>query len=300
MKVILNGRLVPEQEAVVSAFDRGFLHGDGLFETLRLYDGRPFRWAQHLARLQRGAGLLDLALPFDPAALRDLADDLVIENRMPNAVLRIAVSRGVGPRGYSPKGAGPPTFVLSLHPAPVLDPENPPCWRLMRSSFSVPAGDQFACAKHASRLVHVLARAEAEAKGFDEALLLNSFGEVAEATSSNLFWIESGTVCTPPLSSGALGGVTRGLVLELCATLRVPVQERSAPFHALERADGIFLTQSVWEIVSVHSIDNHPVGQAAVVGQIRAAFGEWVHRETQPRSPPGRTSTPAPSGACEG
>jgi len=281
MMVILNGQLVPEREAVVSVFDRGFLYGDGLFETLRLYQGRPFRWAQHLERLQRGAAVLNLSLPFDSAMLRRFVDDLVNENRMPNAVLRIAVSRGVGLRGYSPRGAGPPTLIMSLQPAPVLDPADPPCWRLMCSSFSIPAGDQFARAKHASRLVQVLARAEAEAKGFDEALLLNSAGEVAEATSSNLFWIENGTACTPPLSSGALDGVTRGVVSEICATLRVPVQEHSAPLEALQRADGVFLTQSVWEIVPVRSIDHHPVGQAAVVDQLRAIYRELVRRETQ-------------------
>jgi aminodeoxychorismate lyase len=282
MKVVLNGQLVPEKEAVVSAFDRGFLYGDGLFETLRLYRGRPFRWVQHLERLQRGASLLNLPLPFEPTALRRLVDDLVIENRMPNAVLRIAVSRGVGPRGYSPKGAGPPTLVMSLHPAPILDPANPPRWRLMRSSFSVPAGNQLAAAKHTSRLVHVLARAEAEAKGFDEALLLNSAGEVAEAASSNLFWIERGSLCTPPLSSGALDGVTRAVIFELSAAQGLPTQERPITPEELRAAEAVFLTQSVWEIVSVHSIDNHPVGQVAVVDQIRAAYRELVPRETQP------------------
>jgi branched-chain amino acid aminotransferase len=282
MKVVLNGRLVPETEAVVSAFDRGFLYGDGLFETLRLYRGAPFRWAQHLDRLQRGANLLHLPLPFDPTALRRLADDLVRENRMPDAVLRIAVSRGIGPRGYSPKGAGPPTLVMSLHPAPVLDPANPPRWRLMRSSLSVPPGDPLASAKHTSRLAHVLARAEAEAKGFDEALLLNSAGEVAEAASSNLFWIERGIVSTPPLSSGALAGVTRGVVFELCAARGLPTQERSITPEELRVAEAVFLTQSVWEIVSIHAIDYHPVGQVAVVDQIRAAYRELVRREIQP------------------
>jgi aminodeoxychorismate lyase len=280
MKVVLNGRLVPETEAVVSAFDRGFLYGDGLFETLRLYRGRPFRWAQHLDRLKHGATVLNLPLPFDPTALRRLIDDLVSENRMPDAVLRIAVSRGVGPCGYSPKGAGPPTLVMSLHPAPVLNPANPPRWRLMRSSFSVPAGNQLAAAKHASRLVHVLARAEAEAKGFDEALLLNSAGEVAEAASSNLFWIERGIVCTPPLSSGALDGVTRAVICELSAAQGLPTQQRSITPEELRAAEAVFLTQSVWEIVSVHSIDNHPVGPVAVVDRIRAAYRELVRRET--------------------
>lgn len=279
MKVVLNGKLVPEAEAVVSVFDRGFLYGDGLFETLRLYQGRPFRWAQHLERLQRGAALLGLALPFDGIALRRFAEDLVRENRMPEAVLRIAVSRGVGPRGYSPKGAGPSTLVMSLHPAPQIDAANPPCWRLCRSSFTVPTGEQLARAKHASRLVHVLARAEAEAKGFDDAILLNSAGEVVETTGANLFWIEDGTVCTPPLSTGALAGVTRGIVLELCATQGIRCAERSIPVEALLRTNAVFLTQTVWEIVSVQSIDRVRFNPSPVVEQIQAAYRELVRAE---------------------
>ncbi len=279
MKVVLNGRLIAESEAVISAFDRGFLYGDGLFETLRLYHGRPFGWARHMARLRRGAQQLELALPLDPVALRRWVDELVRENQMPNAVLRLTVSRGVGSRGDSPKGAGPPTLVMSLHPAPVLDPADPPCWRLMRSAFRLPAGDAFAATKHSSRLIQVLARAEAEANGFDDALLLNTGGEIAETTSSNLFWIGRGSVGTPPLSSGALDGVTRGVVLELCAELRLPVEEKDLPFDTLKRADGLFLTQSAWEIVSVHSIDREPAGSSALVDRIRAAYRDRVERE---------------------
>ena len=280
MMVILNGQLLPEREAVVSVFDRGFLYGDGLFETLRLYQGRPFRWAQHLERLQRGAAILNLSLPFDSARLRGFVDDLVSTNQMPEAVLRIAVSRGVGPRGYSPQDAGPPTWVMSLHPAPVLDPANPPCWRLMRSSFAVPAGERLARAKHASRLVHVLARAEAEAKGFDDALLLTPVGEVVETTGANLFWIEHGTVCTPPLSSGALAGVTRGVVLELCATHGIRCAERSISVEALVRTDTVFLTQTVWETVSVQSIDGVRFSPSPTVDRIRAAYRELIRAET--------------------
>jgi aminodeoxychorismate lyase len=280
MKVVLNGNIVPEAEAVVSVFDRGFLYGDGLFETLRLYQGQPFRWAQHLDRLQQGAAVLSLPLPFDGATLRRFADDLLNENHMPDAILRIAVSRGLGPRGYSPKGAGPPTWAMSLHPAPILDPANPPCWRLMRSSYTVPAGERLASAKHASRLVHVLASAEATAKGFDDALLLNTAGVVVEATGSNVFWIERGAVRTPPLSSGALAGVTRGIVLELCATLAMPAQEEPASLEQLQQSDGLFLTQTAREIVSVRSLDDAPVKPSPVVEQIRAAYREEVRRET--------------------
>src|ERR1051325_10559917 len=100
MQMFLNGRFVPERRAVISVLDRGFLYGDGLFETMRVCRGRPFRWAQHLDRLERGAAFLNLRLPVSDAALRRFAERLVRKNRMPEALLRLTASRGVGPRGY--------------------------------------------------------------------------------------------------------------------------------------------------------------------------------------------------------
>src|SRR5688572_5823469 len=109
MIVFLNGKFVPEQEAVISVFDRGFLLGDGLFETLRVYGGVPFRWDDHQRRLQQGAEFLKLKLPFSAGQFLNAAHELIQRNRMPESLLRLTVSRGVGPRGYSPKGAEQPT-----------------------------------------------------------------------------------------------------------------------------------------------------------------------------------------------
>src|SRR5438067_521506 len=120
--VFLNGKLVLEREAVVSVFDRGFLYGDGLFETMRVANGNPFRWKQHWHRLNCGAKFLGIRLTFSETELRKAADRLVAENALPESLLRLSVSRGVGPRGYSPKGADHPTTVISLHPAPKINP----------------------------------------------------------------------------------------------------------------------------------------------------------------------------------
>src|SRR5438309_3237606 len=109
MIVLLNGQFVPEEQAVVSVFDRGFLYGDGLFETLRIFDGKPFRWEQHIQRLQRGAEFLNIYLPFRPEALLGFVQELIIKDQLPDSLLRITLSRGVGLRGYSPKGAERPT-----------------------------------------------------------------------------------------------------------------------------------------------------------------------------------------------
>src|SRR5438874_2265770 len=133
MRVFVNGQFVPEEEAVVSVLDRGFLYGDGLFEAVRIFNGQPFRWFQHLERLQRGAEFLGIKLPFSPDALRGFAEELILQNEMPDSLLRLTLSRGIGPRGYSPKGAEQPTIVMSLHPVPALHQEKAPRWRLVTS-----------------------------------------------------------------------------------------------------------------------------------------------------------------------
>src|SRR2546421_6588682 len=121
MIVFLNGQFVPESQAVVSVFDRSFLYGDGLFETMRIRNGKPFRWAQHLDRLGQGAEFLKIKLPFAGAELQEFVAGLVRRNEMPEALLRLTLSRGVGVRGYSPKGAEQPLIAMSLHPIPAIE-----------------------------------------------------------------------------------------------------------------------------------------------------------------------------------
>ncbi|MGZ5569184.1 MAG: aminotransferase class IV, partial [Limisphaerales bacterium] len=139
MIVFLNGKFVPEEQAVVSIFDRGFLYGDGLFEAIRIRAGKPFRWNQHLQRLQQGADLLKLKLPFSSENLLTYAQELSAKNHMPEAILRLYVSRGIGERGYSPKGANNPFLAMALYPTPSIDLNNPPRRKVLIAKISVPA-----------------------------------------------------------------------------------------------------------------------------------------------------------------
>ncbi|MBU6398699.1 MAG: aminotransferase class IV [Verrucomicrobia bacterium] len=280
MQVFLNGQFVPEDQAYVSVFDRGFLYGDALFETLRVYGGRPFRWRQHLERLQRGADYLRLRLPFAPDALRGFADELLRRNAVSETVLRLTLTRGVGPRGYSPRRADRPFLVMELWPAPPVEAEAADGWRVIVSSIRVPADDPLAAFKTANKLPQVLARAEADAQGADEALLLNHAGNVTEATASNLFWIQQGTVLTPPLSSGVLPGVTRALVLELCAALGIPCAEADVKAEGLKAAEGAFLSRSTSEIVEVVALDGVAIKRSGVVPRLRRAYRDVVRFET--------------------
>jgi aminodeoxychorismate lyase len=280
MQVFLNGQFVSEDQAYVSVFDRGFLYGDALFETLRVYGGTPFRWTQHLERLRHGAEYLRLRVPYTPAELRAYADDLILRNATPDGILRITLTRGVGPRGYSPKWAAHPFLAMDVHPAPALDFTEPPGWRVIVSSIRVPANDPLATFKTANKLHQVLAHAEAEAQGADTALLLNTNGDVAEAANSNAFWIESGTVCTTPVASGVLPGIARALVLDLCPALSLACAEKNINAEALKTANGVFLTLSTLEIVEVISLDGTPLKRSPIVDQIRRAYREVVVRET--------------------
>jgi len=274
--IFLNGRFVPEDRAVVSVLDRGFLYGDGLFETLRICNGRPFRWAQHLERLQRGAEFLKIKLPVAPGKLLAAAGKLIAKNKMPDAVLRIALSRGVGLRGYSPKGANSPTLVMSLHPAPDAGSGT---WKLVTASFRLPVNDSLARFKTANKLTQILARAEADEAGADDALLLNARGRVVEATAGNLFWVSKDVVCTPPVSAGILPGVTRAVILEICRKLKIKPRERAPRAQELFSAQGVFLSLSSWGIVEAVELDGRRLRRAAVVKKIRQAYAELLRVE---------------------
>jgi branched-chain amino acid aminotransferase len=279
MIVFLNGQFVPESQAVISVFDRGFLYGDGLFEGIRIFNGIPFRWKQHLERFQRGANFLRIAVPFSAEAMEEFAKRLIMENQMPNSLLRLTLSRGIGPRGYSPKNAERPTLVMANYPMPAVDPSNPPAWRLFISSFRLPAGEPLARFKNLNKLPQVLARAEADAEGADEALLLNSDGYVVEGSTSNLFWIRNGTVCTPPLPSGILPGVTRAVVMELCGKLGIDMREENIASVELHKMDGAFLSLSSTGIAEVAFLNGKPQKRSPVARRLSEAYWSTVQSE---------------------
>jgi branched-chain amino acid aminotransferase len=294
MIVCLNGRFVPEDRAVVSVLDRGFLYGDGLFESLRVSNGRPFRWDQHMDRLRQGAGYLGIRIPFSAVSLRQMADRLISRNRMPESILRLTLSRGIGSRGYSPAGAGRPTLVMTLCSAPAgtsgrvpvrRGPDArqrvpPPRWRLVTASTRLPAGEPLSRFKTCNKLSQVVARAEADAAGADEALLLNTDGFVVEGSSSNVFWIERDSVCTPPPGAGVLPGVTRAVVLEICRSRGLRTRESSLTLAKLKRRQGVFLTLSSRGIVEARSLDGRALSSSVLVRDLRLAYWKLVQAET--------------------
>jgi aminodeoxychorismate lyase len=277
MLVFLNGHFLPEAQAVVPVNDRGFLLGDGLFETIRVVNGRSFRMAQHLERMARGAEFLKIKSPFAPKELEKIAAQLIEQNKMPDAILRVTLTRGPGERGYSPKNAGTPTIVMTSHAAPSL--ENPVEWNLVTSSFHIPAADPLSSFKTTSKILHVMARAEAAEKGADEALLINTNGEVAETASGNLFWVYEDKICTVPTGRGVLPGITRAVVLEICQSLGLQVNKRVIKAEALRNSAGIFVTQSALGIVPVVAFNGEPVAPSPLVDQIAQAYNEMLAKK---------------------
>ena len=154
---------------------------------------------------------------------------------------------------------------MTLHAAPPLDAENPVQWSLITSSYRIPAADPLSSFKTLNKLTHVMARVEAVEQGADEALLINTNGEVAETASGNLFWVYQDKICTVPTGRGVLPGITRAVVLEICQTLGLPTNKRVIKPEALRNSEGIFITQSALGIVPVTSFDGEPVAPSPLV-----------------------------------
>lgn len=266
MQVFLNGRFIPEAQAVVPISDRGFLYGDGLFETIRVSGNRAIWWTRHLERLQQGAAFLNLALPWPAEKLHEFAITLIRQNGMADAVLRVALTRGSGSRGYSPKDANNPTLAMTLRPLPPVASS----LRLVTASLRVPANCPLAGFKTANKLLQVMARAEAEARGADEAIFLNTDGHVAEAAASNVFWLVDGAVCTPPVADGALAGIAREVLLQTCQARNIPARELHLKPDGLFQADGVFLTNSVAGIVPVSELDGIALVRSPFISELQA------------------------------
>ena len=276
MLVFLNGQFVPEAQAVIPVNDRGFMYGDGLFETLRVVEGRPFRLPQHLERMMRGADFLKIQCPFTPKELDEFAGRLIAQNQLPEAILRVVLTRGPGERGYTPRNDGRSTVVMTLHPAP--PPEQSASWSLVTSSHRIPAAEPLSAFKTLNKLTHVMARGQALEQGADEALLVNTNGEVAETASGNLFWVYQDTVCTVPTGRGILPGITRAVVLEICQAMGFATNKRVIKPDALRRSEGLFITQSALGIVPVSTFDGEPVTPSPLVDQIVQAYAAILAR----------------------
>ncbi len=286
MRVHLNGRLVDEREALVSAFDRGFLLGDGVFESMRSVAGRIFRIGRHLERLRRSASLIGLDLPQDGAAIPRAVDETLRANGLREARARVTITRGPGRPGDYLYAPGPPTIVIVTLPFREIDP----AVREAGIDVSIPRRRQVPpdvldpAIKSTSRLSSVLARREASACGSFEAILLDAQGNLTEGTVSNLFIVSRGRLLTPALPDGCLPGITRAAVIDLAREDAIEVREECLPAAALDSADELFLTNTSWEILPVARVDGRPIASGRpgpVARDLLVRYRGLVRRECE-------------------
>lgn len=247
--------------------DRGLTLGDGLFETLLVVDGQPMLWPQHIARLVRGCAALGLPPPHEPA-LQAAARAAIEQAGLARgeAALRLTWTAGSGGRGLDRPAAPEPRLLAAA--APVGRPQPA---RLVTASVRRNDGSPASRLKTLSYLDNVLAREEARAAGGDEALMLNTRGEVACAGAANVFWVREGRIFTPALECGVLDGVARAVVLDFARESGLAIEEVRGPPAMLAAAEAAFLTNSLTGVRAVASLDGRPLSGSPLVQQLAQA-----------------------------
>jgi branched-subunit amino acid aminotransferase/4-amino-4-deoxychorismate lyase len=250
-------------------FDRGFLYGDGVFETMRVYGGHVFRWNEHLARLAVGLQFLGIEPPLSPEEMRAAGRVLIERNHLWDGVIRVYVTSGTGEWGT----VAASTLVIFAQPR-VYE-----AVRLRAVLSSIRIDPPVSAHKTANRIPYLLARLEARRAHADEAVLRNRAGHVAEFFAANLFAVRRGTLYTPPLEDGPLNGITRRAVLELAGAAKIPVSESSFPPEFLADADEVFATNSLIEVVPVSAIGDRAYDAVPVTLRLQTAYRQLVREE---------------------
>src|SRR6266536_2416992 len=279
MRIYLDGRFCDENDAKISVFDHGLLYGDGIFEGIRAYNGRVFRLKEHIDRLFCSAKAILLNLPRPHAAVMRAVVETCRQNNLRDGYIRLLVTRGVGTLGLNPNRCKNPSVIVIADTIQLYPPEfylsgleiiTVPTVRNLHSALN-PA------IKSLNYLNNILAKIEANNAGCEEAIMLNSEGFVAECTGDNIFIVKGGQLATPPLSAGALHGITRRVVMEIAEESGYRVTEPNLTRYDLFNAGECFLTGTGAEIVLIVKIDGRVIGNGKpgsvtqkLVGQYRA------------------------------
>lgn len=262
MKIYLDGKYHDEKEAKISVFDHGLLYGDGIFEGIRAYNGRVFKLTEHIDRLFYSAKAILLTIPMSHAAMMEAVVETCWRNKIRDGYIRLVVTRGVGGLGLNPNRCQRPSVIIiadkiQLYPEEMyergLDIITVPTVRNLHSALN-PA------IKSLNYLNNILAKIEANNGGCEEAIMLNSEGYVSECTGDNVFIIKAGQMFTPPLSAGALYGITRSVVMEIARENSIAVSEPNLTRYDLFNADECFLTGTGAELIPVVKIDGRVIG----------------------------------------
>ena len=277
MKVYIDGKFLDEKHAKISVFDHGLLYGDGVFEGIRAYNGRAFKVKEHVDRLFFSAKAILLKVPMSHAALCEAVLETCRRNKIRDGYVRLVVTRGVGTLGLDPDRCKKGSVIviagkIQLYPRELYEKG--------MSLITVPTTRNFANAlnpaiKSLNYLNNILAKIEAKIGGCEEAIMLNPEGNVAECTGDNVFVVNGGRVSTPPLSAGALRGITRGVVMDLACEAGLEVDEPNLARYDLYNANECFITGTAAEIVPIVKIDGRVVGNGRPGKVSRMLIGNY-------------------------
>jgi branched-chain amino acid aminotransferase len=283
----VNGRVFDQEHAVISIFDHGFLYGEGVYETLRTYNGQPFLFERHMRRLRTSADMLALDVPLADAAIgarfRETMNAAGLGDGPKNeAYIRILVTRGIGELTYDPAACPTPSVVVIVKPH--VDPPAEAFEKGVRVAL-VPIirnhpGTVNPLIKSNSLLNNALAMQHALKRGGFEGVMRNYKGELAECTQSNLFVVKNGAALTPPIDAGLLPGITRAFLFEVGAELGIPVREAVLRDPDILGADEAFLTSTTREVVPIVKVDDTVVGSGKP-GPVTVALLDGFRRKAQ-------------------
>ena len=262
MKIYVDGKYCDEKNAKISVFDHGLLYGDGIFEGIRAYNGRVFQLKEHIDRLFCSAKAILLDIPMSHGEMMKAVVETCRQNGIRDGYIRLLVTRGIGTLGLNPHRCKDPSIIIIADKIQLYAPElyekgmeiiTAPTTRNLHSALN-PA------IKSLNYLNNILAKMEANIAGCEEAVMLNAEGFVSECTGDNIFIVKAGRVLTPPLSAGALHGITRGVVMELAREEGVSVAEPNLTRYDLFNADECFLTGTGAELIPIVKIDGRVIG----------------------------------------
>lgn len=258
--VYLNGEFTALEEARVPVLDRGFIFGDGVYEVVPVYSRRPFRWAQHLARLERSLAKISIANPLEPGAWTGLVEELVARHPWPDQFVYMQVTRGVARRDHAfPANAKPTVFAMTSELAPL----SPALLQKGVSVISLPDERWLHCdIKSISLLGNVLARQAAVEAGAAEGVMFRD-GFLTEGASSNIWVVRNGTVLGPPNDNLILEGIRYGLMSELCERAGLPFEVRRIVHAEVLAADELMMSSATRELLPITMLDGKPVGSGS-------------------------------------
>lgn len=281
MKIYIDGKFYDEENAKVSVFDHGYLYGDGVFEGIRIYNGKIFKRAEHVKRLYESAKAISLDIGMSQSEMEDTLEECVRMNQKKDGYIRLVVSRGEGPLGIDPFKCPKPRVVIITGDIQIYPEElYKKGIAIMTSSYRrIPVQCLDSRVKSLNYMNNILAKIEAKGSGCQESLMLNTEGFVAECTADNIFTVKNGVLSTPAACHGALEGITRNSILEIAREMGIETSVGTLTRFDLYNADECFLTGTGAEVIPVTKVDQAIVGggiPGAMTLKLIGAFRNYV------------------------